>query len=93
MAVLFLGKPTIALTNWPLNRGKWNQTSQKRRKEEEIFVPSLSSVIFEKGTLLLLLLRCREKTVWIGAEELQGETLTIAELLKGVSRVSPSMTR
>jgi hypothetical protein len=52
-----------------------------------------SSVIFEKGTLLLLLLRCREKTVWIGAEELQGETLTIAELLKGVSRVSPSMTR
>lgn len=38
MAVLFLGKPTIALTNWPLNRGKWNQTSQKRRKEEEIQV-------------------------------------------------------
>ena len=92
LAVLFLGKPTVALTNWPLNRAKCNQASQKRREEEEEdkFVPSLPTVIFEKAIFFFLVkLECQEKAVWMGAEELQGDTLAVTKSLKSVPRVSP----
>lgn len=63
LAALFLGKPTVALTNRPLNRAKCNQASQKRREEEEDkFVPSPPTVIFEKAIFFFFVkLECHGK--------------------------------
>lgn len=91
LAALFLGKPTVALTNRPLNRAKCNQASQKRREEEEDkFVLSPPTLIFEKAIFFFFVkLECQGKAVWMGAEELQGDTLAVTKSLKGVPRVSP----
>lgn len=92
LAALFLGKPTVALTNRPLNRAKCNQASQKRREEEEDkFVPSPPTVIFEKAIFFFFFVKLewQGKAVWMGAEELQGDTLAVTKSLEGVPRVSP----
>lgn len=91
LAALFLGKPTVALTNRPLNRAKCNQASQKRREEEEDkFVPSPPTLIFEKAIFFFFCqIRVSREAVWMGAEELQGDTLAVTKSLKSVPRVSP----
>lgn len=49
-----------------------------------------STVSFEKDFFFFVKLECQEKAVWMGAEELQGDTsLAVIKSLKRVTRGSP----
>lgn len=65
-------------------------SEEKRREEEEDkFVPSPPTVIFEKAIFFFCQIRVSWEAVWMGAEELQGDTLAVTKSLKSVPRVSP----